>query len=306
MKTYLSFAQVVNEQAEVKYAVGSKGEEVKKIQQKLIDLGLLTITNPTGVFGEKTKAAVEEFQRKNPPLTADGVVGSRTYPKLMGSKTKTASTEKEVESTKKKSTTDESVETPAWFTAIPPNIKQMVYPKQLSNSNFTKSQLTELWNAIQASRKRLGGKVMTGATKYIDFGPEYDKWFDKDDTSDLGFTKMLYLSTTNPKFVIATTLGQGTWKIDPNNPDIIHYTDRYNWNKKRQGLARFPAAAKIKDSELEGLNSFQKWNYLRTKASPQLNYYEAFRELQHRNSPVGEQLGPEMNLTLNKKELGIT
>lgn len=83
MKTFHSFSQVLNEQAPVKYEVGAKGEEVRAIQQKLIALGLLKITNPTGVFGEKTKAAVEEFQKKN-GLTVDGIVGKNTYPKLMG------------------------------------------------------------------------------------------------------------------------------------------------------------------------------------------------------------------------------
>lgn len=83
MKTVTSFSQFINEQAIVKYEVGSKGEEVKAIQKKLIDLGLLKITNPTGTFGEKTKAAVEEFQKKN-GLTVDGIVGKNTFPKLMG------------------------------------------------------------------------------------------------------------------------------------------------------------------------------------------------------------------------------
>ena len=38
MKTFASFSQFINEQAIVKYEVGSKGEEVKAIQQKLIEL----------------------------------------------------------------------------------------------------------------------------------------------------------------------------------------------------------------------------------------------------------------------------
>ena len=102
MKTYHSFAQVVNEQAAVKYAVGSKGEEVKKIQQKLIDLGLLKITNPTGTFGAKTDAAVKAFQSKN-GLSPDGIVGKATYPKLLGSKSQAEST---ISSTKPKAQYD--------------------------------------------------------------------------------------------------------------------------------------------------------------------------------------------------------
>jgi N-acetyl-anhydromuramyl-L-alanine amidase AmpD len=45
------------------YAIGAKGEEVKTIQQKLIDLGFLKISAPTGNYQEQTKKAVEAFQR---------------------------------------------------------------------------------------------------------------------------------------------------------------------------------------------------------------------------------------------------
>lgn len=94
MKTFHSFSQIVNEQV-IRYAVGSSGEDVRKIQQKLIDLGLLKITNPTGTFGEKTKAAVQAFQSKN-GLYVDGIVGKATYPKLM-SKSSTAQPIKKAE-----------------------------------------------------------------------------------------------------------------------------------------------------------------------------------------------------------------
>lgn len=83
MKTYRTFSQAVNEQATTVYKLGSKGDTVKAIQQKLISLGLLKIASPTGYFGDQTKKAVEDFQKKN-GLTVDGIVGSSTYPKLMG------------------------------------------------------------------------------------------------------------------------------------------------------------------------------------------------------------------------------
>ncbi len=43
---------------------GSKGTQVKKLQNALIDLGYLT-GKADGVYGSKTEAAVKEFQRKN-------------------------------------------------------------------------------------------------------------------------------------------------------------------------------------------------------------------------------------------------
>lgn len=64
---------------------GYKGDDFKPIQQKLIDLKLLKIKSPTGYFGDKTEAAVREFQKNN-RLNIDGVIGSSTYSMLMKSK----------------------------------------------------------------------------------------------------------------------------------------------------------------------------------------------------------------------------
>ena len=56
--------------------VGSSGGDVTKVQQKLIQWGYLTGT-ADGKYGEKTRAAVAAFQRKN-GLAADGRVGPAT------------------------------------------------------------------------------------------------------------------------------------------------------------------------------------------------------------------------------------
>ena len=58
--------------------VGSKGEDVKKLQAKL---GL----GADGVFGSGTEAAVKKWQASN-GLTADGIVGEGTWSKLFGTK----------------------------------------------------------------------------------------------------------------------------------------------------------------------------------------------------------------------------
>lgn len=54
--------------------LGSKGDEVKKLQEKL---GLTA----DGAFGPKTDAAVKEFQKKN-NLEVDGIVGPKTWNEL--------------------------------------------------------------------------------------------------------------------------------------------------------------------------------------------------------------------------------
>jgi putative chitinase len=56
--------------------VGSKGEDVKKLQQKL---GL----GADGIFGKGTEEAIKSYQTKN-GLTPDGIVGEQTWQKIMG------------------------------------------------------------------------------------------------------------------------------------------------------------------------------------------------------------------------------
>jgi putative chitinase len=58
--------------------VGSKGEDVKKLQAKL---GL----GADGVFGSGTEAAVKKWQASN-GLTVDGIVGEGTWTKMFGTK----------------------------------------------------------------------------------------------------------------------------------------------------------------------------------------------------------------------------
>ena len=55
---------------------GSKGDDVKKLQEKL---GV----EPIGTFGPKTEAAVKSWQKAN-GLTDDGIVGDGTWSKLFG------------------------------------------------------------------------------------------------------------------------------------------------------------------------------------------------------------------------------
>lgn len=61
---------------------GSRGEDVKYVQEILIKLGYdLGASGADGIFGNKTVAAVKAFQKAN-GLVADGVVGPMTYEAL--------------------------------------------------------------------------------------------------------------------------------------------------------------------------------------------------------------------------------
>jgi len=59
---------------------GSKGMEVKKLQQQLKSLGYFK-GEITGYFGSVTEVAVKSFQKKS-GISVDGIVGSSTYKKV--------------------------------------------------------------------------------------------------------------------------------------------------------------------------------------------------------------------------------
>jgi peptidoglycan hydrolase-like protein with peptidoglycan-binding domain len=60
--------------------LGSRGADVTTLQQRLTALGYST-GGTDGVFGPATAAAVTAFQKAK-GLTADGVVGARTWSAL--------------------------------------------------------------------------------------------------------------------------------------------------------------------------------------------------------------------------------
>lgn len=67
--------------------VGTKTGPIAKIQQKLIDAGMMSKIPDTsyGIYGPKTKAAVIQFQKKqfpNDPKEWDGIVGPKTTAEL--------------------------------------------------------------------------------------------------------------------------------------------------------------------------------------------------------------------------------
>lgn len=68
------------ETVDVLSKLGSRGDEVRAIQEKLYRWGYLEDA-PDGIYGEKTRAAVLWFQRQN-GLVADGIAGPATLAAL--------------------------------------------------------------------------------------------------------------------------------------------------------------------------------------------------------------------------------
>lgn len=61
---------------EVLSKIGSRGDEVRRIQQKLRDLGFYS-GSVDGIYGVNTRSAVKKFQ-SSVGITADGIAGSKT------------------------------------------------------------------------------------------------------------------------------------------------------------------------------------------------------------------------------------
>lgn len=71
-----AIAYTYAESAQALSRIGSRGQEVRQIQQKLRELGLYS-GSVDGVYGTATQKAVRQFQ-KNCGLTVDGVAGPKT------------------------------------------------------------------------------------------------------------------------------------------------------------------------------------------------------------------------------------
>jgi hypothetical protein len=62
---------------------GSKGDNVTKLQNKLIELGYIALGGDDGAFGDVTLLAVKSFQKEN-GLDSDGIAGEKTLALLYG------------------------------------------------------------------------------------------------------------------------------------------------------------------------------------------------------------------------------
>ena len=60
---------------------GSKGEHVRRLQERLVEKGYLKPSDVDGSFGTRTQSAVQRFQLAN-KLISDGIAGKLTFEKL--------------------------------------------------------------------------------------------------------------------------------------------------------------------------------------------------------------------------------
>ena len=88
---------------------GDRGDNVKAVQQKLIELGYLA-GEADGAFGGMTEEAVLAFQRDK-KLDATGIIGESTYNTLMGGSSEEGSSDTDMESASDETKAETSEET---------------------------------------------------------------------------------------------------------------------------------------------------------------------------------------------------
>lgn len=127
---------------------GCQGEEVRELQQALIDLGYLQ-GKADGIFGNKTENAVRAFQKKN-NLVPDGLAGKKTRDLIM----------KMAETKRKQKTTPKPTKTP----------KPTATPKPASTKNSSSSNLFGgNYTTIRYGDRGARVKILQKALKTVKF-----------------------------------------------------------------------------------------------------------------------------------------
>lgn len=112
------------------YKNGDSGSEIKRMQQRLRELGYLT-GSADGDFGDATEAAVRAFQKRN-GLTVDGKAGTNTLTALYSSSAKKA--EAEATATPKATVKATATPTPTAKATATPKAEDLDYYLKLGSS----------------------------------------------------------------------------------------------------------------------------------------------------------------------------
>ena len=169
-----------------------------------------------------------------------------------------------------------------------PNVAELFFARDLTTDDFTDSQKEIMYNTIKNAMARTK-QTKVGAAKYVDYGGGIEKeWFGPGGvkTSDMALNTLF----SNPKFMVATTLGQFSFK---NLGNKILITDTYDFKK----LPDVKTTAK----ELEGLSYPEKiW---KIKHDNNVGYYVAIRHLGYLEHPdTGLKNRPKINIELNPQD----
>ena len=156
-----------------------------------------------------------------------------------------------------------------WLRKTFPNVAQLFFAKDLTERDFSNSQLKEMTKTVSNAIKRTG--QTKGGTEYVDYGDNVvNDWFGRGGVK----TKDMVINTllANPKFMIATTLGRFSYRYENGKLKI---TDVYDFKKIPD--------AKTKIEDLKGLNWTQ--NVDKIMKDNNVNPYVAIRHLGYLDNP---------------------
>jgi len=157
-----------------------------------------------------------------------------------------------------------------WVRRTFPNVVQLFFARDLSEKDFSNSQLNIIKKVVDSAIKRTG-KIKNGSTEYEDYGDDIvEKWFGPGGVKTEDMLKNTIMA--NPKFMIATTLGRFSYKVE--NGKLI-VTDVYDFKKIPD--------AKTKPEDLEGLTFPQKVK--KVMDDNDVNPYVAIRHLGYLENP---------------------
>lgn len=129
---------------------GSSGEEVKKLQQSLINAGYdIGSSGVDGIYGDATLAAVKKYQGDN-GLTVDGIAGNNTLGKLYGTAT-TATTQSNNNNATTSTTTNSQYTYDASGDAVYQQALQVLQQAQQNKPTYAgtyDTQLQDIYNQI--------------------------------------------------------------------------------------------------------------------------------------------------------------
>lgn len=152
-----------------------------------------------------------------------------------------------------------------------PNVIQLFYSRDLDESDFKPDQLAVIKTAVNNAVKRTG-KTKLGATEYVDYGKENaDKWFGPGGVKSVDM--VLNTLNSNPIFMIATTLGRFTYRIENGK---LKVTDIYDFSPIPD--------AKTNLKELENLTYPQKILKIKNE-NPKAGWYACIRHLAYLEHP---------------------
>lgn len=175
-----------------------------------------------------------------------------------------------------------------FFRKMFPNVAELFFARDLTTDDFTDGQKEIMYNTIKNAMARTK-QTKVGATEYVDYGGGIEKeWFGAGGvkTSDM----LLNTLFSNPKFMVATTLGRFSYK---NLGNKILITDVYDFKKIPD--------AKTTAKELEGLSYPQK--IMKIKNDNNVGYYVAIRHLGYLEHPdTGLNNKPKINIELNPQD----